>query len=68
MNAGSIGSDRARTVVQARWRVRLTEAPFPGIEGIYQMADGECRVMVLIEILSKSVAVRVTPASLRKAS
>ncbi len=49
-------------------RVRLTEAPFVGIEGIYQMADGERRVMVLIEILSKPVAVRVAPASLRKVS
>jgi transcriptional antiterminator RfaH len=49
-------------------RVRLTEAPFAGIEGIYQMADGERRVMVLINILSKPVAVRVVPASLRKAS
>ena len=49
-------------------RVRLTEAPFAGTEGIYQMADGERRVMVLIEILSKPVAVRVAPASLRKAS
>lgn len=34
-------------------RVRLTEAPFAGIEGSYQMADGERRVMVLIELLSK---------------
>jgi transcriptional antiterminator RfaH len=50
-------------------RVRLTEAPFTtGIEGIYHMADGERRVMVLIEILSKPVAVRVAPTSLRKAS
>lgn len=48
--------------------VRLTEAPFAGIEGIYQMTDGERRVMVLIEILSKSVAVRVSPASLRRAT
>ena len=47
-------------------RVRLTEAPFAGIEGIYQMADGERRVMVLIEILSKPVAVRVAPTALRK--
>lgn len=47
-------------------RVRLNEAPFVGIEGIYQMADGERRVMVLIEILSKPVAVRVAPAGLRK--
>ena len=48
--------------------VRLTEVPFAGIEGIYQMADSERRVMVLIEILSKPVAVRVAPASLRKAN
>ena len=49
-------------------RVRLTEVPFAGIEGIYQMTDGERRVMVLIEILSKPVAVRVAPDSLRKVS
>jgi transcriptional antiterminator RfaH len=49
-------------------RVSLKEVPFAGIEGIYQMADGERRVMVLIEILSKPVTVLVAPASLRKAS
>jgi transcriptional antiterminator RfaH len=49
-------------------RVRLTQAPFSGIEGIYQMADGAHRVMVLIELLSKPVAVPVAPASLRKAN
>jgi transcriptional antiterminator RfaH len=49
-------------------RVRLTEIPFAGIEGIYKVIDGEHRAMVLIEILSKSVAVRVSPSSLRKAS
>lgn len=49
-------------------RVCLTDGAFAGIEGIYQMADGERRVMVLIELLSKPVTVRVTPASLRKAS
>lgn len=49
-------------------RVRLTEAPFVGIEGIfYQMADGERRVMVLIELLSKQVRVRVAPVNLSKA-
>lgn len=47
-------------------RVRLTEAPFAGIEGVFQMAEGERRVMVLIEMLSKPVRVHVTPASLRK--
>ena len=47
-------------------RVRLTEPPFAGIEGIYQMADGEHRVMVLIELLSKQVRMRVAPPHLRK--
>jgi transcriptional antiterminator RfaH len=47
-------------------RVRLTDGAFAGIEGIYQMADGESRVMVLIELLSKPVSMRVSPASLRK--
>ena len=46
-------------------RVRLTEGAFAGI---YQLTDSECRVMVLIEILSKSVAIRIAPTGLRKAS
>ena len=49
-------------------RVRLAETPFSGIEGVYQMADGERRAMLLINILSKPVIVRVSPGSLRKAS
>jgi len=49
-------------------RVALTEAPFAGIEGIYQMAEGERRVMVLIEIMSKPVMIKTTPGSLRKVS
>jgi transcriptional antiterminator RfaH len=43
------------------------EAPFAGIEGVYQIAEGERRVIVLIEILSKCVPVCVAPAGLRKA-
>jgi len=49
-------------------RVRPTKAPFTGIEGIHQMADGDRRVIVLIEILSKTVAMRVAPSCLRKAN
>ena len=49
-------------------RVRLIDAPFAGIEGIYQISDGERRAMVLIEILGKSVAVGVGSAGLRKVS
>jgi transcriptional antiterminator RfaH len=47
-------------------RVLLTEGPFAGIEGIYQMADGDRRVMVLIELMSKPVTVTSVPTSLRK--
>ena len=32
-------------------RVRLTEGPIVGIERIYKMADGERRVILMIEIL-----------------
>lgn len=46
--------------------LRVIEGPFAGIEGIYQMADGENRVIVLIELLSKQVRARVVPANLRK--
>jgi transcriptional antiterminator RfaH len=47
-------------------RVGVTDGPFAGIEGIYQMSDGERRAMVLIEILSKPVALGVAPHALRK--
>jgi len=48
-------------------RVRLGDGPFAGIEGIYQMTEGERRAMVLIELISTPVALHVAPSSLRKA-
>lgn len=48
--------------------VDLIESPFTNVEGIYQMTEADNRVLVLIEILSKPVVVRVSPGSLRKAS
>jgi transcriptional antiterminator RfaH len=47
-------------------RVRLTEGAFAGIEGIYQVASSERRVMVLIELLSKPVSISVAPVNLQK--
>jgi transcriptional antiterminator RfaH len=44
----------------------VTKGAFAGIEAVYQMTDGEKRVMVLINILSKSVKLRIEPDSLRK--
>jgi len=48
-------------------RVWLTGAPFAGVEGLYQMADGQQRAMVLIELLSRPVRVPVALVNLRKA-
>jgi transcriptional antiterminator RfaH len=46
--------------------VVVTDGPFVGLEAIYQTADGEGRVMVLLNILSKPVKMRVSPASIQK--
>ena len=47
-------------------QVVVTDGPFVGVEAIYQMADAEGRVMVLLNILSKQVKMAVSPASIRK--
>lgn len=47
-------------------RVRLENGVFSGVEGIFQLAEGERRVMVLIELLSRPVLVPVDPGNLRK--
>ncbi|MCW5296918.1 transcription/translation regulatory transformer protein RfaH [Herbaspirillum lusitanum] len=49
-------------------RVRLTDGAFAGVEGIYQMSDGENRAMVLIEVLSRPVQMQVAPGNLSKMS
>jgi transcriptional antiterminator RfaH len=47
-------------------RVRISATPFADVEGIYQMTDADQRVMVLIELMSKSVKVRLTPSQVQK--
>ena len=47
-------------------QVRLSDGAFVGIDGVYQMADGERRVMVLIELMGKPVVIKVDVASLQK--
>ena len=47
-------------------RVMIAEGAFAGLEAMYQMVDGEGRAMVLIELISKPVEMRLAPASLRK--
>jgi len=46
--------------------VRITEGAFAGLEAIYQMNDAQGRAMVLLDLLSKPVAMTIDAASLRK--
>jgi transcriptional antiterminator RfaH len=46
----------------------VAEGPFAGLQAIYQMASGENRAMVLIELMGKSAQMQIAPAALRKAS
>ena len=58
--------ERLQKMFSAGDKVQLTHGAFAGLEGIYQMNDGESRAMVLIEILSKPVRIAVEPVELRK--
>ena len=46
--------------------VQIKYGPFAGVEGIYQLDDGDRRAMVLIELLSKASSLAISPGSLRK--
>ena len=47
-------------------KVVVADGPFAGIEAIFKTADAESRAMILLEMLSKPVAMRIETASLRK--
>jgi transcriptional antiterminator RfaH len=44
----------------------VADGPFAGLQAVYQMASGENRAMVLIELMGKSAQMQIAPASLRK--
>ncbi|MEI6601500.1 MAG: transcription/translation regulatory transformer protein RfaH, partial [Comamonadaceae bacterium] len=48
-------------------RVVVADGPFAGIEAIFKTADAESRAMILLDMLSKPVAMRIETASLRRA-
>ena len=48
--------------------VQITDGAFVGLEAIYQMSDGEQRVMVLLNIMSKPVQLSLEPTEVRKIS
>ncbi len=47
--------------------VTVTDGPFAGLEAICQNTDVESRSMILLNILSKPVAMRIDTVSLRRA-
>ena len=55
-----------KTYFEAGQALVVTDGPFMGLEAVYQMQDGEGRVMVLLNILSKPVQLAIAPSSLRK--
>ncbi|RJG05826.1 transcription/translation regulatory transformer protein RfaH [Noviherbaspirillum cavernae] len=47
-------------------RVAITSGPFVGLEGIYQLSDGEARALVLIELMSQPQRLKFAVEMLRK--
>lgn len=62
------GPDAPRRQFEPGQTVVITQGPFAGLEAVYQMSDGESRVMVLLNILSKNVNLALAPKSIRKAN
>ena len=48
-------------------KVVVADGPFAGIEAIFKTADAQSRSMILLDMLSKPVAMRIETACLRKA-
>jgi transcriptional antiterminator RfaH len=59
-------SEDPQRLFSAGERLYVAEGPFAGLQAIYQMASGENRAMVLIELMGKSAQMQIAPASLRK--
>lgn len=62
----AIGQENPERLFTQGDQVRLTYGAFADIEGVYHMADGERRAMVLIELIAKPVLMKVDVASLQK--
>ena len=60
-------SQDVQTLFKSGDKVLIQEGPFAGLEAVYQMKDGEGRVMVLIELMSKPAQLKLQTNQLRKA-
>lgn len=57
----------AQPLFSAGDNVTVTDGPCAGLEAIYQNTDADSRSMILLNILSKPVSMRIDTASLRRA-
>ena len=57
--------DPARPLFSPGQKVRITEGPFAGLDAVFDLADGEARAMVLIELLSKQVRLPLEVTQIR---
>jgi transcriptional antiterminator RfaH len=55
-----------RRLFETGERVAITYGPFAGLEGIYQLPDGEARALVLIELMSQPQKLKFAVDMLRK--
>jgi transcriptional antiterminator RfaH len=65
LREGEARSASVQRLFEPGQAVRIACGPFAGVEGIFQLADGQRRAMVLIEMLSRPVSMSVDPADLR---
>jgi transcriptional antiterminator RfaH len=59
-------SEDPQRLFRAGESLLVADGPFAGLQAVYQMASGENRAMVLIELMGKSAQMQIAPASLRK--
>ena len=59
-------SDTPERLFQTGERLLIGSGVFAGLEAVYQMASGDNRAMVLIELMGKLAPMQIAPASLRK--
>jgi transcriptional antiterminator RfaH len=68
IRAHSARAERIQRRFEPGEPVTITQGPFVGIEAIYQMSDGEGRVMVLFDMLSREVSLKLPASAIRKAA
>lgn len=47
-------------------KVVLSDGPFAGLEATFQMSNGDHRAMILVDFLSRPLAMRISKSNLRK--